>query len=92
MPDDINAPKYVNIVKIVSDPQQFFVDHIIAYPAQAPPDTVGPWHGQAVCRLVMSPSHAKEMLQALGDNIRTYEEKHGEIDPVPTPPPDSMLN
>ena len=37
-------------------------------------------------RIVMTPIHAKMFLQALGENVKRYEDKFGEIE-VPKRPP-----
>ncbi len=34
---------------------------------------------KVLSRIVMTPQHAKMLLRALGDNIRKYEDQHGEI-------------
>ena len=36
-------------------------------------------------RIVMSPTHAKLFMKAINENIRRYEEKHGEIKLPPKP-------
>ena len=37
-------------------------------------------------RIILTPEHAKRFHSALGDNIRRYEDSHGEIDSKEQPP------
>ena len=37
-------------------------------------------------RIILTPEHAKRFQSALADNIRRYEESHGEIDSKDPPP------
>lgn len=65
--------KYSNLAMIGHGPNEFLIDFIFAAPGmpQAP----------VVSRVIMSPENAKQLLHALNDNIKKYEEKFGVIAP-----------
>lgn len=65
--------KYSNLAMIGHGPNEFLMDFIFAAPGmpQAP----------VVSRIIMSPENAKQLLNALADNVRKYEANFGEIKP-----------
>lgn len=65
--------KYSNLAMIGHGPNEFLIDFIFAAPGmpQAP----------VVSRVIMSPENAKQLLFALGDNVKKYEAQFGEIKP-----------
>lgn len=65
--------KYSNLAMIGHGPNEFLIDFIFAAPGipQAP----------VVSRVIMSPENAKQLLHALNDNVKKYEEKFGVISP-----------
>lgn len=65
--------KYSNLAMIGHGPNEFLMDFIFAAPGmpQAP----------VVSRVIMSPENAKQLLNALADNVRKYEANFGEIKP-----------
>ncbi|MBD5358565.1 MAG: DUF3467 domain-containing protein [Bacteroides sp.] len=65
--------KYSNLAMIGHGPNEFLMDFIFAAPGmpQAP----------VVSRVIMSPENAKQLMFALTDNIRKYEDQFGEIKP-----------
>lgn len=71
MGKDLTAT-YANTVMISHTPNELFFDFIQLVP-QDP-------RARVLDRVVMSPVHAKMFLQALTENIRRFEDKHGEID------------
>lgn len=38
--------------------------------------------GSLISRIVMSPAHAKRLLNVLGANLATYEKQFGEVEPA----------
>ncbi len=65
------AALYANLAFITHTPAELMLDF-----AQLLPRTA---KGKVVARLIMSPMHAKALLQALGQNIANYENQFGEI-------------
>ena len=65
--------KYSNLAMIGHGPNEFLIDFIFAAPGmpQAP----------VVSRIVMTPENAKQLMFALTDNVRKYEDQFGEITP-----------
>ncbi len=47
--------------------------------------SIVPPQGQLVSRVVTSPAHAKQILAALGDNLKKYEGKFGLLSAAATP-------
>lgn len=74
VPNDLKAV-YANLVLIAHTPNEVFLDF-----AQLLPNVL---RTQVHSRIVMSPTHAKLLYRALGENIERFEARHGEI---PTPP------
>ncbi len=62
---------YVNFANIIHSPGEFVVDLGRVVPGR--PDV------KISTRLILSPLHAKQFLQALGHNVGLYEQKFGEI-------------
>ena len=62
--------RYANMAMIVHGPNDFFIDMILRGPNITP---------RVQSRIIMVPQHAKELMLALQDNIRHYEQHFGEI-------------
>ena len=62
---------YVNFANIIHSPGEFVVDMGRVVPGR--PDV------RIATRLILSPLHAKQFLQALTHNLSLYEQKFGEI-------------
>ena len=62
---------YSNLVMITHSPAEFVFDFIAIMP--------GLTKAKVVKRMILTPEHAKRFSNALKDNIRRYEELHGEI-------------
>lgn len=60
---------YSNMAQIAHGPEEFVMDFANVVPPTA----------QLVARVIISPSHAKRLAQALSENIKKYEEKFGTI-------------
>ena len=76
LPKDLD-PVYANIAFITHTPAEVIVDLAQIMPRMP--------NGKVVARVIMSPMHAKSLLQALGQNLATYEQQYGEIR-IPTMP------
>ena len=73
--------QYSNLVMIHHNAEEFTFHYIYLF-------TNGT-HGKLVSSLIVSPSHAKRLWMALGENISRYEAQFGpirEASPSPAPP------
>lgn len=70
-PSDLTAI-YSNLVMIGHTRNEFLFDFIQIVPHDP--------KARVKSRIVMTPVHAKMLLGALAENIRRYEDKHGEIE------------
>lgn len=68
---EVAAGHYSNLAMLAHTPGEFFIDFI----------NVGPNMPQAkvLSRIIMTPENAKNLMFALQDNIRKYEQVFGEI-------------
>jgi hypothetical protein len=62
---------YSNLVLITHSPAEFIFDFARVVPGKP--------KAKVYARVIKAPQHAKSFLLALQDNIRKYEEQHGEI-------------
>ena len=69
--DIIGQGEYVNFVVVTHSIAEFIMDFIRILP--------GIPKSKVKSRVVISPIHAKTFMLALQDNIKKYEDKHGEI-------------
>ncbi|HEX7151401.1 MAG TPA: DUF3467 domain-containing protein [Thermoanaerobaculia bacterium] len=70
--DDTTAQgEYVNFANIIHSPSEFVLDLGRVVPGR--PDV------KIYSRVIMTPLHAKQLLEALGQNIAIFEQKFGEI-------------
>ncbi len=73
IPDDVLKGVYSNNAFISHTKDEFVVDFVnISF---FPP----PGQGIGVSKVITSPAHFKQMLIALNDNLKKYEEKFGKI-------------
>jgi Protein of unknown function (DUF3467) len=63
--------RYVNFAHIIHSPSEFVIDLGLIMPGQ--PDV------KVINRAVMTPIHAKQLLEALAQNVAIFEQKYGEI-------------
>lgn len=63
--------EYVNFANIIHSPSEFVIDLGRIVPGR--PDV------KVYSRVIMTPLHAKQFLQALAQNITLFESKFGEI-------------
>ena len=76
MPPDVQGGTYANQLLISHTPEEFVLDFVLT---TAPVATVN-------ARVVISPAHAKRMIQALQESVQHYESQFGEItvlEPIP---------
>lgn len=62
---------YSNLVMITHSPSEFVFDFIAVMP--------GLTKARVMKRMILTPEHAKRFSKALNENVRRYEEQHGEI-------------
>ena len=62
---------YSNLVLITHSPAEFIFDFARVVPGKP--------KAKVYSRIIKAPQHAKSFLMALQDNIKKYEEQHGEI-------------
>lgn len=71
LPDGEATGTYSNLVMISHSASEFILDFIAVMP--------GVPKAKVVKRLVLTPDHAKRLVNALSDNVQKYEEEHGAI-------------
>ncbi len=69
--EDIAQGIYSNLAIITHSPSEFIVDFIRIMP--------GIPKAEVKSRIILTPEHAKRLLQALKDNIAKFESVHGPI-------------
>ena len=71
MDDVVSRGEYVNFANIIHSPSEFVIDLGRLMPGR--PDV------KVYSRVIMTPLHAKQLLEALAQNIALFEQKFGEI-------------
>ena len=71
LPPEMAGGTYSNFTIISHGPQEFFLDFIAMAPNMP--------QAKVQSRIIMTPENAKNLLHALADNVRKYEEIFGEI-------------
>lgn len=71
LPEEIAEGVYSNLAVITHSPTEFVCDFVQIMP--------GAPKAKVRSRVIMTPENAKRFLNALGDNIRKYEENLGRI-------------
>lgn len=69
------VPKYANLMQVSHQHEEFMLDFF----------HVAPPHGILNARLIVSPGHMKRMIKALEHNLKTYEERFGDVKQTPDP-------
>ena len=64
---------FANVTNIGHGQEEFIIDYLFIQQQPIP-------FGKLVTRVILTPSHAKRLLQALEDNIQKYEKNFGVID------------
>lgn len=81
--EDVAEGIYSNLAMIAHSNSEFVVDFIRMMP--------GLPKAKVKARVILTPEHAKRLLQALADNVNKYEENFGEI-AVPNQMPAFPMN
>ena len=71
VPADQMQGNYANLAVITHGPNDFFLDMILMAPNTP--------KARVQSRIIMTPENAKQLLIALNENIRKYEQTFGEI-------------
>jgi hypothetical protein len=69
--DSVAQGEYINFANIIHSPSEFVIDLGRIVPGR--PDV------KIYSRVIMTPLHAKQLLEALAHNISMFEQKFGEI-------------
>lgn len=80
MPPEVQRGVYANNMVVSHTQEEFVLDFILVTP---PVGTVN-------ARVLVSPSHAKRIAQAMLENIAKYEERFGTVEDVPAGIPDDI--
>lgn len=73
LPPEVQRGVYANNMVVSHTQEEFILDFILVTP---PVGTVN-------ARVIVSPSHAKRIAQAMLENISRYEEHFGKVEDVP---------
>ncbi len=82
IPPDIQRGAYANNMVVAHTQEEFVLDFIMATPPV----------GIVNARVVVSPSHAKRIAEALIENIQKYESRFGEVKSIPAGLPDDVTS
>ena len=74
--DTIAEGTYSNLAIINHSPSEFVVDFIQMMP--------GIPKAKVKSRVILTPQHAKRFMKALSENVRKFENQHGEIKDIDT--------
>lgn len=70
VPEDVHET-YANLAVINHSPTEFVVDYIQVMPGMP--------KAKVKSRVILNPLHAKQLLAALAENVKRYEESFGDI-------------
>jgi len=71
LPEEIAEGEYANLAIITHSNQEFVIDFVRMAP--------GIPKAKVKSRIILTPQHAKRLTAALAENIRKFEQMHGEI-------------
>jgi hypothetical protein len=74
--DNVAQGEYVNFANIIHSQSEFVIDLGRVVPGRT--------DVKIYSRVILTPLHAKQLLEALSHNIALFEQKFGEIRPDPT--------
>jgi hypothetical protein len=77
LPEDIAEGEYSNLAIITHSNQEFVLDFVRMTP--------GTPKAKVKARVILTPQHAKRFMRALADNVRKFEQVHGEIQDMEMP-------
>ncbi len=72
IPEEEASGTYSNLVMISHSPSEFILDFISVMPGRP--------KAKVLKRMVLTPDHAKRLVNALSENIKRYEDENGSID------------
>jgi hypothetical protein len=70
--DEVAEGTYSNLAIITHSNAEFVIDFVKILPGLS--------KGKVKSRIILTPFHAKRLMEALKDNLRKYEENFGQID------------
>lgn len=76
--DNILKGRYANALQVSHTKDEVVFDFLSIFPPQ----------GHLVSRIITSPSHAKQIIAALTDNVKKYEAKFGQVTATEAPTQD----
>jgi hypothetical protein len=76
--EDVAEGQYSNLAIINHSQSEFVVDFVNIMPGT--PKT------KVKSRIILTPQHAKRLVKAMQDNIRKFEQQHGNIEDKEQPP------
>ncbi|UMB60530.1 DUF3467 domain-containing protein [Lutibacter sp. A80] len=76
--DKIAEGTYSNLAIINHSVSEFIVDFVSVMPGQP--------KAKVKSRIILTPQHAKRLVKALADNVKRFEQSHGEIKDYEQPP------
>ncbi len=71
--ESIAEGRFCNFINISNSMEEFIFDFLFVNPSPAP------GYGKLISRMILTPGHAKRLLNALGHNLHEYELRFGEI-------------
>lgn len=71
LPESIAEGLYSNLAIITHSHQEFIMDFVRVMPGMP--------KARVVSRIVLTPQHAKRLMKAMIDNVKKFEQLHGEI-------------
>ena len=72
--DQMAMGRYSNFMLVNHNENEFVIDFAYVIP--------GPPRARVVSRVIVSPKHMKRVLQTLEQNVKKYEDRFGEIQPL----------
>jgi hypothetical protein len=84
LPEELSEGTYANLAVIAHSHTEFILDFIRIVP-NVP-------KAKVKSRVILTPQHAKRMMNALQENIRRYEEQYGNIQETNSPMPPTSFN
>lgn len=77
LPEEIAEGEYSNLAIITHSDQEFILDFVRMAP--------GVPKAKVKARIILTPQHAKRFMRALAENVKKFEQMHGEIEDMETP-------
>ena len=81
-PQELQGGRYANNMHVIHTKEEFIMDFMMVVPPT----------GAITARVIVSPGHMKRIFNALGENIRKYEEKFGTLVEAEAPSSEMDIN